>query len=350
MNFFKNPLGLVLVTWMLLAPGVGAAPPSTVTVLTPPPGEKPVKISTGIYFLNLVSVDERAQTFTADIYLTLSWKDTRLAFTPAKGQENQKAVFIEDAASDKLKEIWWPALEMVNAGQPDITNRYLTIAPDGTVNYQLGMTTEFRARFDFHRFPMDKQVLPVQVQSFLFEKDVVEFVPDPHRIGVSKKASFDDLALKGVVVDSTIDTVEGWDEKFSEFEAHLHVHRNYDHYIWQVLLPLILILSISWSVFFIPSEAVGDRVAISLTCLLAGIAFQFAVTANLPSISYTTILDRLFTLSYLCMTFGVAVSITENHWHRNNHPHNHRLNRAGLWLMPLFFVLGLVYIIWPALG
>jgi len=354
----RNPFqGFVLFLLGLCLGGVVFGADGTVAngsanlVNTPPPGGLPVKIEGGVYFLNLVSVDEKAQTFTADIYLNICWKDTRLASKLKNGEAAIPAVYIEAAAEEKLKEIWWPHLEFVNASQPDITNRYISIQPDGTVNYQLGLTAEFRGKFNFHTFPFDRQDLPVRIQSFLFEKDVVIFVPDKRKIGVSQDASYDDLQFDGVTVRAVENllNLQAGNEHYSELEATLHVKRNFDHYIWQVMLPLLLILSISWSVFFIPSDAVGDRISISLTCLLAGIAFQFAVTANLPSISYTTVLDRVFTLSYLCIAFGVAVSVIENAWHRKDKACKHRLNKAARWMMPLLFLLGMAYLLSPVL-
>ena len=69
---------------------------------------------------------ERSETFEADLYLTFRWQDPRLAFA---GTEPKR--FLEDAADEQLQQMWWPQLEFINTGTPDVANRTLDIAPDG---------------------------------------------------------------------------------------------------------------------------------------------------------------------------------------------------------------------------
>jgi Neurotransmitter-gated ion-channel ligand binding domain len=52
----------------------------------PPQTTAPISVKVGIFILNLVSLDEVTQTFSCTGYLTESWKDPRLAFTPGPGE------------------------------------------------------------------------------------------------------------------------------------------------------------------------------------------------------------------------------------------------------------------------
>ena len=56
------------------------------SVTVPPPQTTaPISVKVGIFVLNLVSLDEVTQTFSCTGYLTETWKDPRLAFTPNPG-------------------------------------------------------------------------------------------------------------------------------------------------------------------------------------------------------------------------------------------------------------------------
>jgi hypothetical protein len=87
-----------------------------------PPGKPPVEVAAGFFLANLSGAAERSETFEADLYLSFRWHDPRLAF-----DGTQPKRFVEEAAVEQLKEMWWPQLEFVNTGQPDVANRTLAL-------------------------------------------------------------------------------------------------------------------------------------------------------------------------------------------------------------------------------
>ena len=345
-------LQLLLVGLLALAPWVRAAPPSSAAdeamVLNQllPPGPQPVPVKTGFYLVNLVSVEERSETFQADIYLSFEWKDTRLAFVP-KADEPKVMVLMEDAAGDKLKEIWWPQLEYINIATPQITNRVLRIGADGTVRYELGLSGCFRAKLNFKRFPFDRQELPIRIQSFLWQKEHMVFVADTSKIGFSPLDGFADMRVEQVSADVSAARVIGWGEDYSEYAAHIFTCRDPVYYIWQVFFPVILVMFLSCSIFYVHITAFSDRIGISLTCLLACVALQFTVNCNLPHIAYQTPIDRLFVATYSCTALGVMVSVLENALTRKQHRLMERVDRFARWFVPIFYLAMILFLVLP---
>jgi hypothetical protein len=45
-----------------------------------PPGKPPVEVAAGFFLANLSGAAEHSETFEADLYLSFSWHDPRLAF------------------------------------------------------------------------------------------------------------------------------------------------------------------------------------------------------------------------------------------------------------------------------
>ncbi len=119
-----------------------------------PPGKPPVEVAAGFFLANLSAAAERSETFEADLYLSFRWHDPRLAFS---GTESKR--FLEDAATEQLKEMWWPQLEFINTGEPEVANRTLELSPDGAVQYKLSVTATFRSDLDLRRFPFDRERL-----------------------------------------------------------------------------------------------------------------------------------------------------------------------------------------------
>jgi len=269
------------------------------------PDARPVEVAVGFFLLNLSGVAERSETFEADLYLSLRWRDARLAF-----EGTEPRLFLDDAAVLRLKGMWWPQLEFVNTAEPDVTNRALAISPDGSVSYQVGVTAAYRADLDLRRFPFDRQTLAVRLQSFTWTRSQMVFVPDANRIGFNRESTFEGLAVDRVSTEIRQTDLMGWPaaESFSEFVARIEVRRRAAFYIWTVFTPVILIFLISCTSFVVPIEHFSERIGISLTTLLACIATQFAISFNLPQISYLTMIDRVFVVTYCCIALGVLIS------------------------------------------
>jgi hypothetical protein len=335
---------------VLLALGAMAfaerAPAETAEAVSPPPGARPIRVDVGFYLLNLVSVDERSETFEADLYLNLRWHDPRLAFRPENAGRDTR-IYQGDSAADRLQEIWWPNLEFVNTSAPEITNRVLFVHADGTVEYRLGVSSIFRAVLDLRRFPFDRQSLEIKIQSFEADRSLVVLEPDPERAGFDPQDDYAGLAIEKV--DSATQTVDvaGWSENFSELVVRIQVERSPSFYVWTIFVPVTLVLLLSCTIFFVPIESFHDRIGIALACFLACIATQFAMSFNLPKISYLTPIDRLFLVAYSCMALGVAVSVFETARMRHAPAQLARTDFVASWGLPLLYVMLVAFVVRP---
>ncbi len=318
--------------------------PRDETALSSPPEPLPVRVETGFFLLNLASINEREETFNADVYLEFKWRDPRLAFVP-KTKSDSRKIYTEEAAEDKLKGIWWPEVEFVNTAAPQITNRTLVINADGTVDYQLGVSAVFRTQLNLKRFPFDQQELHIRLQSFLWDSGTVLFAPAEGKLGYSTGDMCDDLTVMGVRASVRPARLLGWDEEYSEFCALIAAKRNYSFYIWRIFFPAVLIMAMSCTVFSVNIQDLHDRVAISLACLLSCIAAQFAISFNLPRIPYLTPIDRLYMITYACIAIGVAVSTLEYYFYKRNHRMFTKCNRHARWFVPLLYLILLTCIV-----
>lgn len=323
--------------------GPSAEGKQEIAALVGPPEPLPVRVETRFHLLNLTFVNERAETFDADIYLNFKWIDPHLAFAPQLN--NDRKIYTEKAAEDKLREIWWPEIEFVNTAIPQIRNRCLVIHENGTVEYSLGVSATFRTRLNLKRFPFDQQRLEIRLQSFLWESKDLLFVLDKVKCGFSAGDTFDDLTVRGVEARTRIIRLRDTGKDYSEFVAVVDAKRNYIFYLWRVFFPAIIIMLLSFTVYLMDIEDMYGRVNVSLTCLLACIATQFAISFNLPRISYLTPIDKLYMITYGCIALGVGVSAIELFFYRRHHPHCKKYNRFATWFVPLLYVILLFAVI-----
>jgi len=332
---------------LLLALGLaGAARSETAEAVSPPPGPRPIRVEIGFYLLNLVSVEERSETFDADLYLNLRWKDPRLAFTtPASGDDVR--IYQGDTAAARLGEIWWPNIEFVNTSTPEVTNRSLFVHADGTVDYQLGLSSTFRANLDMRSFPFDRQSLNIRIQSFEGDRRELVFEPDLAHMGFSADEDYADLSVNGIEAETRSSAITGWGEEFSELLIHVNVTRSPRFYLWTVFFPVSLVLLLSCTIFFVDIQSFQNRVSIGLACFLACIATQFAMSFNLPKISYLTPIDRLFLVAYACMALGVGVSVVETSLMRGHPEFIRRTDRLASLAIPLLYGMLVFFVVLP---
>ena len=192
--------------------------------------------------------------------------------------------------------MWWPQLESINTGTPDVANGTLDIAPDGSVTYKLSVTATFRSDLDLRRFPFDRETLEVRIQSCSWTRDQMIFVPDRERIGFNPRSTYEELVVSQMSSEVRQRELAGWTpaESYSEFVAMIELERWPIFYLWTVFAPVMLIYLISCAIFAVDIENLQDRIGIGLTALLACIAMQFTVSFNLPQVSYLTVVAGCF--------------------------------------------------------
>ena len=99
---------------------------------------------------------------------------------------------------------------------------------------------------------------------------------------------------------------------FSEFVMNIEVTRIYGFYVWKMMLPLVLIVGISWAVFWMVNDSLGARMGVSFTGILVIIAYQFLINNDLPKIAQITFMDSIIAFSFFLMVLTVVESIVAN--------------------------------------
>jgi hypothetical protein len=290
--------------------------------------------------VHLVAIEEHNQTFTADIYLYNEWNDPRLAYSAPEGAYPR--TYTGDQCKKMLEEIWSPDIEFVNSGVPDYSNNTLTIFPEGKVALAQGFTGIFRNPFNFRKLPFDKQTLLVVLSSFSWDKQVVVFNVDPREIQFQKKLSlaFEELKvedIRGNVVTDTIDE-DGKPNQYSEFIFSVTIKRDPFYFLFQVFFPLLVVIGLCCSVFYIPPESITNRIPIAITCVLVFIATKFLLNKDLPEIGYLTFIDKVFLISYLFAGLVAVTCIIEYLYWEKKDPMADKINIYARIFAPIVYV------------
>jgi hypothetical protein len=308
------------------------------SIVPPPPsigGQIPIRV--GVYVLNLVALDEVSQTFTFSGYLTETWHDSRLAFTPSPGQDPNAPRYY------RKNEIWFPMLQFDNSDAPRVLSAFLLKGyPDGTVKYTEKFAVHLSTTMHLRAFPFDSQDLNLVVRPFTGQESRIVLKVDPQTTGISQ-APYTPLPLwhTGQVTSGTMTGATA-----PNYAVHtrlmfdIHVTRNSEYYIFRIFLPLTLMVAVSWGVLWIPPSDLNSQLLISVTTLLTVVAFSVALSNVLPPVPYLMFHDIFFldTFFFIMLSIGESLFIHAI-FHNSGQPAALRARRMTRVLMPLLFVL-----------
>jgi hypothetical protein len=84
------------------------------------------------------------------------------------------------------------------------------------------------------------------------------------------------------------------------------IRRHSGFYIWKIFLPMILMASIPWAVFWYEVHDFSGQMSVPLAVMLSMIAFQLCMAKDLPRVGYTTFLGALFLTSFTFIFFCIV--------------------------------------------
>ena len=76
-----------------------------------------------------------------------------------------------------------------------------------------------------------------------------------------------------------------------------------------IVIPLVLIVMLSWSVFWMEKSSLGDRIGTSFIGILTAVSYQIVTSEIQPQISYFTLFHGFLNLSLFLMSTTVVINL-----------------------------------------
>jgi hypothetical protein len=335
-------LVIAIVAILTLAADRTAAETHRDSLLDPPIVDgQPVKVAIGLVIVNLPSIDEANEQFLIDGYLFARWHDPRLAHAPRPG--GLPVSYAPD-------QIWHPRPEIVNAVRPrERQDTALSADPDGTVHYLERFDAQVSSKFFLRSFPFDTQTLQIVIHPFSSNIRSVVYGVDRAQSWTSAEFnSYSSLAEWEVAavqpVAGRVKATNGLEISEARFE--IKIVRRYQFYVWKVFLPLLLMVMLSWSVFWMETFDLQNQIQVAVVTLLTVIAFALAISSSLPKVPYLTLSDAFFLTCYVFVFIAILELMTVHVTHRTRgEDPGLRIRRVSRWLVPLAFCTTLTVIV-----
>lgn len=299
--------------------------PDRISEGRPDPEGSPTTVFVALRLMDVSKVDDVNQAVELDFYTKARWQDPRLA--PYEGCQ-----FPLDA-------VWNPEIILMNSGrafraEPD----RVKIGAGGNVTYLQRFRGALKVPKRLDDFPMDRATFQISFLPRDFTEEQVQLAVDEQFTGRRYVLSVPDWSIGGARGQVRSQYVEAYDQNHSRFDFDLDATRLAGYYVWKVILPLILIVFMSWVVFWINPTHFGPQIGMSATSMLTLIAFQFAMGNLLPRVNYFTRMDQFILGSTILVFLALVEALSTSYMVTIDKKEPAlRLDRICRWAFPLAF-------------
>lgn len=281
---------------VLLLVGLQAAPATRGTA-SASPDSGPERVIVGVYVQNVQAVDLATNSFSADFYVWLRWRNPD----------------VDAPAGIEVQNIF----QSINLTKTEIYPEPRKQS-DGSLVWLARYQGEFNSPMSVADYPFQKQTLRFVFEDAINNVKQVVYVPDNDPIAVNP-----DITLAGynfgeprIAFDTdTYPTSFGdiassvEDRTFTRVVVEIPVTSPVISGIFKTILPLLIVLIAAALGVIIPAEYVDSKVNVPITALIALVAMQFGVSSALPEVGYLPMIDLIYLLAYTAVTAMVASAV-----------------------------------------
>lgn len=297
----------------------------------------PIFVSTNVK--NISAIDSKTSSFEADIQIQTFWANSKLSSIVGEiykklteiNHDHRETEFFCELSREFIKksEIYIPEIVPINSKKTldrnyeeklrvDFfpPNRCEDIFDGGCIEDEIKNGTAmfstdvfyqgiFFQKFNFSKFPFDEQILQIKLKAkergeYQGYRDITqsEYGESLQKQNLQNFLNNEwDFKNYGYVYDYYFDSLDQINIPYLLLEFDIGRINNY--YILKLMLPIVFLIIITWSVFWIIPKDLESRLTVSVVSFLSLIAYNFVVDQDLPKLGYLTFLDNFVLYSYI---------------------------------------------------
>ncbi|XP_030181635.1 acetylcholine receptor subunit gamma [Lynx canadensis] len=302
-----------------------------------------VNVSLKLTLTNLISLNEREEALTTNVWIEMQWCDYRLRWDP----QDYEGLWVLRVPSTM---VWRPDVVLENNvdGVFEVALYCnVLVSPDGCVYWLPPAIFRSSCPVSVTYFPFDWQNCSLVFQSQTYSTNEINL----------QLSQEDGQTIEWIFIDPEAFTENGeWairhrpakmllDVEAPAEEAghqkvvfYLLIQRKPLFYIINIIAPCVLISSVAILIYFLPAKAGGQKCTVAINVLLAQTVFLFLVAKKVPETSQAVPLISKYLTFLLVVTILIVVNavVVLNVSLRSPHTHSmaRRVRKVFLRLLP----------------
>jgi branched-chain amino acid transport system substrate-binding protein len=244
--------------------------------------------------------------------------------------------------------------------KPDIEENFSVKFDERTITEIYRVKALFKGNFDFHHYPLDYQLLPLQLRHKNKTRDSLIFAVDSQgmRIGthIEKLKRNNVFSIHGWQInnlsffeniketDSTFGMTKFFHSqhklKYSRLNVVIEIKRYVVSFFWKNLFPTILLITMGYGIFYI--KTFGTQVTLGVNLILPTSVLHIRLSSELPTLPYFTMLEYVFYLIYFLAVYSLALVVLM-HIHEKDE-YMELINRIGRISYPAIVLITVIFI------
>ncbi|XP_022598169.1 neuronal acetylcholine receptor subunit beta-4-like [Seriola dumerili] len=286
-----------------------------------------VTVKLQVSLAQLISVNEREQIMTTNVWLTQHWVDYRLSWDPAKYE-----------GIDKLRipsrHIWLPDIVLYNNADGTYEVTVFTnaiVLSNGSINWLPPAIYKSACKIEVKHFPFDQQNCTLKFRSWTYDHTEIDLILK------SEVASMDDFTPSGewdILALPGRRTVSPLDPTYVDLTYDFIIKRKPLFYTINLIIPCVLITSLAILVFYLPSDC-GEKMTLCISVLLALTVFLLLISKIVPPTSLDVpLIGKYLMFTMVLVTFSIITSVCVLNVHHRS-PSTHTMPS---WVKLIFLV------------
>uniref|UniRef100_A0A673GH73 Neuronal acetylcholine receptor subunit beta-2 n=1 Tax=Sinocyclocheilus rhinocerous TaxID=307959 RepID=A0A673GH73_9TELE len=265
-------------------------------------GSELVTVQLMVSLAQLISVHEREQIMTTNVWLTQEWQDYRLTWNPDEF-DGMKKVRLPS------KHIWLPDVVLYNNADGMYEVSFYSnavISYDGSVFWLPPAIYKSACKIEVKHFPFDQQNCTLSFRSWTYDRTEVDLVL---RADV---ASMDDFTPSGewdIIALPGRRNENPSDPTYVDITYDFLIRRKPLFYTINLIIPCVLITSLAILVFYLPSDC-GEKMTLCISVLLALTVFLLLISKIVPPTSLDVpLVGKYLMFTMVLVTFSIVTSV-----------------------------------------
>nr|XP_054764076.1 neuronal acetylcholine receptor subunit alpha-10-like [Lytechinus pictus] len=282
----------------------------------------PTDIKMLLFVSQILDMDERLQQLKTNVWLTYEWYDEFLRWDPAEYSGLTSFKLTSDL-------VWMPDIVIYNnaadAYKPYMFNKIVKVEHDGHINWASPCIIQSSCQLDVANFPFDYQKCPIKFGPWQHDGSELMLSGSGDGTVFRSDGEWDMIGLN--YETSLMSYPDSPEAQYYDVTYTIHIRRRSMYYVFNLLVPCILIASITLLGFLLPVDS-GEKVSLGITVLLSLTVFLLLIAESMPPSSVVPIIGHYYVSTMVLVSISILLTVSVINLHHRG-PY---CKRAPMWI------------------
>ncbi|XP_050794211.1 neuronal acetylcholine receptor subunit alpha-10 [Gopherus flavomarginatus] len=266
--------------------------------------DQALNVTLQITLSQIIDMDERNQILTAYLWIRQVWVDAYLAWD----KDDYDGI---DTIRIPSSYVWRPDIVLYNNADDQFTESMETnvvIRYDGQVMWDSPAITKSSCKVDVSYFPFDGQQCRLTFGSWTYNGNQIDLLNGLDTGDLTDFVENVEWEVLGMPAKRNVIIYGCCSEPYPDITYTLLLKRRASFYIFNLLLPCIMISFLAPLGFYLPADS-GEKVSLGVTVLLALTVFQLLVAESMPPSENVPLIGKYYIATMTMITASTALTI-----------------------------------------